>query len=128
MADHGSHMAFLRGLAPADFDRELRQELKDSLQELVAVIERDLPLGGNTLHGCVIDDFQVQKTEPADRECRVRLRFSASARQGVDAAVSLEQIVGTAEAVIDDAGRVRYREVRFAEDPAFVPHDVGGGD
>jgi hypothetical protein len=128
MAGNDNHIAFLKGLAPHDRDRELRQELIDSLQELVAVVERFLPLGGNTLHACVIDDFQVEHVQLEEGAGRVRVHFSASARQGVGGAASLEQITGRADAVIDGRGRVTYHDVHYAEEPAFVAHDVGGGD
>jgi hypothetical protein len=128
MAGNDNHITFLKGLAPPQRDRELRQELTDSLQELVAAVEPCLPQGGNTLHSCVIDDFEVRQVELGERDGRVCLRFSGSARQGVGGAASLERITGVAEAVIDDRGRVSYRDVRFAEEPTFVAHDVGGGD
>jgi hypothetical protein len=128
MTGHESHIGYLKGLTPPERDRELKQALTDSLQELVASVERALPLAGNTLHSCVIDDFQLQAPALDERECRVPLRFSASTRQGSAGSTRLEQIAGQAQAVIDDQGRVTFQDVRFTEDQAFVPHDVGGGD
>lgn len=128
MIDHASHIDFLENLSPADFNRELKQELTDSLQELVACIEQSLPQAGNTLHACVIDDFQVQDINLSDRDCRVQIRFNASTRQGIGASKHLEGIVGRAEAVIDDDSRVKFRAVTFAEEQTFVAHDLGGGD
>src|SRR5882724_10327755 len=128
MIDHASHIDFLENLSPAEFNRELKQELTDSLQELVACIEQSLPQGGNTLRACVIDDFQVQDVNLGERACRVQIRFNASARQGIGASKHLEGIVGRAEAVIDDASRVTYQAVGIAEEQTFVAHDLGGGD
>lgn len=128
MTGRESHTQFLAGLPAAQRDAQLRQELTDSLQELVACIERSLPLGGNTLHSCMIDEFEMQKSELRGDDCRVLVRFKASARQGVGGAAALERITGCAEAVISDRGSVSYRDVRFAEDPAVVAPDIGGGD
>jgi hypothetical protein len=122
------HIDFLKNLPVQEFDHELQQELTDSLQELVACVEPALPHDGDTLHGCVIDDFQVQRIRLGDRDCRVKLRFLASARQGMGAVKELERITGRGEAVIDDDGRVRYQDVAFAAEPAFLAHDLGGGD
>jgi hypothetical protein len=128
MIEHANHIEFLESLSPADFNRELKQELTDSLQELVACIDQSLPQGDNTQHACVIDDFQVQSINLNERDCRVQIRFNASARQGIGAAKQLEGIVGRAEAVIDESSRVKYRAVTFAEEQTFVAHDLGGGD
>jgi hypothetical protein len=128
MIQHASHIEFLAKLSAPELNHELKQELTDSLQELVACIEQSLPLGGNTLHGCVIDDFQAQKIDLGDHNCRVQIRFNASARQGIGSTKNLEGIVGRAEAVIDDSSRVTYRAVAFAEEQTFVAHDLGGGD
>src|SRR6266702_2962637 len=123
MIDHANHIEFLESLSPAEFHRELKQELTDSLQELVACIEHSLPQGGNTMRACVIDDFQVQDINLGERDCRAQIRFNASARQGIGASKHLEGIVGRAEAVIDDSSRVKFRAVAFAEEQTFVAHD-----
>jgi hypothetical protein len=128
MLDHESHMGFLKSLAPQEFKRELTQELTDSLPELVACIEPALPSTGDTLRGCVIDEFQMGDVEVAGRECRVQLCFSASARQGMGSTKKIERIAGQAEAVIDDARHVSFRGVAFNTDRSFVAHDLGGGD
>src|SRR5438105_1863834 len=99
---HASYIDFLRELSRPEFDREIRQQITDSLQELVARIERALPTEANTLHACVIDDFVVQHVELADQECRVHLRFTASGKHGVSANSGLERISGRAETLIDD--------------------------
>ncbi len=128
MTDQQSHMGFLKSLAPQEFKRELTQELTDSLPELVACIEPALPDTGDTLRGCVIDEFQLGEVEVTGAECHVQVRFSASARQGVGATKKIERIAGRAEAVIDDARRVSFRGVTFNTDRSFVAHDLGGGD
>jgi hypothetical protein len=118
----------LKSLSPRELDREVQRLLTDSLQELVAAVEPAVPREYDALQACVIDDFDVQQIECTDRECRVQLRFRASARHGVGADKELERITGRAEAVIDEVGWVRYRDVAFAEELAFVGHDLGGGD
>jgi hypothetical protein len=128
MKGRDSHIGFLRTLTPEDRDREVKQELTDSLQELVAQLERQLPLDGNTLRSCVIDDFQVQETELRDRECRVRLRFSASAKPDARSSGELSRMGGQAEAIIDDSDRVAYRVISCTRERSFVPPDIGGGD
>jgi len=128
MIQHESHIAFLKSLAPAALNRELKQELTDSLQELVACIEQSLPQAGNTLHGCVIDDFQVQKIDLDEHACRIPIRFSASARDGTGPSKHMESIAGRAEAVIHEDSRVTFQGVGFAEDQTFIAHDLGGGD
>jgi hypothetical protein len=128
MIGQDDYIEYLRDLSPPDLEREVHQEVADALQELVACIERALPLGGNTLHSCVVDDFQLHQPVVGDRECRARLRFDASARQGVGGAARLERLAGHAEAAIDRRGRVSFRGVTFTEEPAFVAHDIGGGD
>ncbi len=128
MTGQENHIEFLRELPPPALEGTVKQELTDGLQELVACLERCLPLGGNTLHSCVIDDFQLHAPVLTERECRIPLRFNASARQGVGGAAQLERIAGRAEAVIDEEGRVSYQRVTFGEEPAFLPHDLGGGD
>jgi len=128
MTGHDSHIGFLKDLAPAERERELTREVTDALQELVACVERSLPLEENTLRGCVIDDFQLHQPKLGEHDCRVPLRFSASARQGVGNAKRLERIQGNALAIIDESGRVSYRDVTFGEERAFVAHDLGGGD
>jgi hypothetical protein len=125
---HASYIDFLRDLSRPEFDREIRQQITDSLQELVACVERALPLESNTLHACVIDDFVIQNVNLVDHECHVQFRFTASARHGVSGGKSLERISGRAETVIDDDRQVTYRGIVFAEEPAFVGHDLGGGD
>ena len=74
MTGHDDYIEFLRPLSPAELEREVRAHLADALQELVACIERALPLGGNTLHGCVVDEFQLQRPVVGERECRAALR------------------------------------------------------
>ena len=128
MTEQKSHMGYLKGLAPQEFKRELTQELTDSLPELVACIEPALPSTGDTLRGCVIDEFQMGDVDVAGRECHVQLRFSASARQGMGSTKKIERISGRAEAVIDDARRVSFRGVAFNTDRSFLAHDLGGGD
>ena len=123
-----NHIHFLKNLPPRDFRREVHQALTDSLQELVACVEPSLPRDGNALHACVIDHFQIQRIKLGERDCRVRLRFLASARQGVGAGKRLEHITGRGEAVIDDDGRVCYHDVVQAGEPAFIAHDLGGSD
>jgi hypothetical protein len=123
-----NHIDFLKKLPPREFQREVHQDLTDSLQELVACVEPALPRGDNTLHGCVIDELLVNGIKLGDRDCRIELRFLASARHGIGSVKELEHITGRGEAVIDDRGRVHYRDVAFAEDPAFIAHDLGGGD
>jgi hypothetical protein len=123
-----SHIRFLKRLPPRELDREVRQELTDSLQELVACVEPALPREDGTPRACVIDDFQVQEVDLGERDCRVQLRFLASARHGMGAVKELKSIAGRGEAVIADDGRVRYRYVAFAGEPTFVGHDLGGGD
>jgi hypothetical protein len=125
---HASYLEFLRGLSRPEFDREIRQQITDSLQDLVACVERALPLESNTLHACVIDDFVVQNIDIDDEACRVQFRFTGSARHGVSAGKSLERISGRAETLIDGDRHVTYRGVVFAEEPTFVGHDLGGGD
>src|SRR6516225_3438948 len=83
MIGHASHVEYLKTLTPAELEQELNQAITDSLQELVACVQKALPQGGNTLHACVIDDFQIIETELRDHECLVRFRFTASARQGI---------------------------------------------
>jgi hypothetical protein len=128
MIQHANHIAFLKSLAPPALNRELKQELTDSLQELVACIEQSLPQQGNTLHGCVIDDFQVQKIDLAEHSCRIPIRFSASARDGTGPSKQMESIAGRAEAVIHEDSHVTFQGVGFAEDQTFIAHDLGGGD
>jgi hypothetical protein len=128
MMDHKSHIGFLTSLPPQEFNRELTQELTDSLPELVACIEPTLPSTGDTLRGCVIDEFQMGDVALAGGECHVHLRFSASARQGIGSTKKIERIAGRAEAVIDDARRVSFRGVAFNTERSFVAHDLGGGD
>jgi len=128
MIGQASHIQFLRNLTTAQREREIKQHLGDTLQELVACVERSLPLGENTLRACVIDDFQIHAPTLSEHECRIPVRFSGSARQGVGNAKRLERLVGHAEALIDDSGNVTYRDVRFGEERAFVAHDLGGGD
>ena len=123
-----NHIQFLKELPPAEFDREVRQEITDSLQDLVARVERALPLEGDTLHACVIDDFHVHSAELKEQECQVRFSFVASARHGVPGSGHRERIAGRADTAIDTAGHVDYRGVVFGEEPAFVSHDLGGGD
>jgi hypothetical protein len=122
------HMHFLKNLPPRDFDREVRQALTDSLQELVACVQPALPRDDNTLRGCVIDDFEVKRIKLGERDCRVQLRFRASSRRGIGGVKELEQITGHGEAVIEDDGKVHYQDVAFAGEPAYLPHDLGGGD
>jgi hypothetical protein len=128
MIGHASHVEYLKTLTPAELEQELNQAITDSLQELVACVQKALPQGGNTLHACVIDDFQIIETELRDHECLVRFRFTASARQGISGSKSLEQISGRAETIIGDQGHVAYQGVVFAEEPAYLAHDIGGGD
>jgi hypothetical protein len=128
MIGHDSHIGYLTDLPQLQRDAELTQEVTDSLQDLVACIERLLPSAGNTLHSCVIDDFQIVFSELRAQDCRVVLRFSASVRQGMGSAARLDSLTGRAEAVIDERGRVTYCDVRFADEPAYVAHDLGGGD
>src|SRR4051812_3135175 len=89
-----NHIRFLKDLPPREFDRELHRALTDSLQELVSCVEPALPRDGNTLHGCVIDDFQVQRIKLGESDCRVQLRFLASARNGVGSVKEMERITG----------------------------------
>jgi hypothetical protein len=124
----GNHVHFLKNLPPQELDRELRQTLTDSLQELIACVEPALRHDGNTLHACVIDDFQVRRIKLGERDCRVQLRFRASARHGMGPVKEMERITGRGEAVIDADGQVHYRGVAFAGEPAYVAHDLGGGD
>jgi hypothetical protein len=123
-----THISLLTDLPPAQRDAELRRVLGDFLQELVACIERSLPLDGNTLHSCVVDDFDIQESKLRRHDCRVTVHFSGSARQGVGSTARLERLTGCAEAVIDEQGGVTYRVVRFTEEPAVVAPDIGGGD
>jgi hypothetical protein len=127
MADHKSHIALLKSLPREEFERQLKTDLTDSLQELVAAVERAALARGHRLGNCVIDDFQVTHAEMGAQDCRVVLRYSASARRG-PGHVENDRISGSAEAVIDDEGRVTYKGITCAEEQAFVPHDVGGGD
>jgi hypothetical protein len=124
----GNHLQFLKNLPPQDFDREVQQALTDSLQELVACVEPALRRDGNTLHACVIDDFQVKRIKLGERDCRLQLRFRASARRGIGALKEMERITGRGEAVIDDDGQVHYQHVAFAGEPTYVAHDLGGSD
>jgi hypothetical protein len=124
----GNHVHFLKTLPPQDFDRAVEQALTDSLQELLACVEPTLRRDADTLHACVIDDFQVGRVKLGDGDCRVDLRFRASARHGIGAMKEMERITGRGEAIIDADGHVRYEDVAFAEDPAYVSHDLGGGD
>jgi hypothetical protein len=128
MLQHDNHIAYLKSLAPAALNSALKQELTDSLQELVACIEQSLPQPGNTLHGCVIDDFQVQRIDIDEHACRVPIRFSASARDGTGPSKHLECIAGRAEAVIHEDSHITFQGVGFAEDQIFIAPDVGGGD
>jgi hypothetical protein len=123
-----NHIDFLKNLPPRELDYEVRQSVTDSLQELVACVEPALPRAGDTLHGCVIDEFQIQRVKLGEYDCRVQLRFLASARQGIGGVKEMERITGRGEAVIEDDGSVRYQDVAFAEEPAYVAHDLGGGD
>ena len=128
MIGHASHVDHLRELTRDQLDRELRQELTDSLQELVACVEQSLPPKGNTLRSCVIDDFEIDRVELGTQECRVNLRFNASVRLGGKALGDLEHMTGRAIAAIGADGRLAYHRVCFTEDTAYFPHDVGGGD
>jgi hypothetical protein len=123
-----NHIDFLKNLPPPEFDREVQRAVTNSLQELVACLEPTLPHAGDTLHACVIDDFQVQRVRLGERDCRVQIRFLGSARQGVGVLKEMERIAGRGEAVIEDDGHVRFQDVAFAKEPAFVSHDLGGGD
>jgi hypothetical protein len=125
---HESHIGSLKELSARALHRELRREITDSLQDLVACVEPALPLEGNTLHACVIDDFQIQHIELDGRECRVHLSFTASARHGISADKKLERISGRADSVLDDRGCLTYCGAVFSEEPAFVGHDLGGSD
>jgi hypothetical protein len=128
MTGHDTPIHLLTNLPPAQRDAELRRVLGDSLQELVACIERSLPLGGNTLHSCVVDDFDIQGSELHQHDCRVTVQFNGSARQGVGSAARLERLTGCAEAVLDEQGAVTYSDVRFTKEAAVVAPDIGGGD
>ncbi len=123
-----NHIHFLKALPPRDLDRAIHQALTDSLQELVACVEPGVPRDGTTLQACVIDDFQVHGVRLGERDCRVKLRFVASARHGIGAGKELERITGRGEAVIDDGGRVWYQHVACAGEPSYVAHDLGGSD
>ena len=123
-----NHIGLLRNLPREDFNGEVNQALTDSLQELVACVEPALPRNGNTLHACVIDDVQINRITLGDRDCRVQLHFFASARRGIGNVKELECIAGRGVAVIDSTGRVCYQQVAFSEEPAFIAHDLGGGD
>jgi len=127
MIGHASYLESLHELSHADLEREVREKLTDALQGLVAALEPALPVAEEAPHSCVIDDFQMVDLQRSPSECRVLVRFTASARLYAEQRGDQERITGTAEATLDDDGRVTFGGVRCASERAFVPHDVGGG-
>ncbi len=122
------HIAYLKGLPREECERQVRRELSDSLQELVAAIEHAAAARGHTFRSCVVDDFQIVRTDFGEHVCLVVLRYSGEARRNDPGHKDRERISGNAEAAIDDAGKVTYKGVTFSEEQTFVGPDVGVGD
>ncbi len=128
MIAHESHAAILSHLARPERERELRREIADSLQGLVAAIDRLTRTADDRYSSCVVDDFQIGTSERQGEKWVVPLRFTASARRGGSRAGGVERIAGKAVAVIDDTECVDFRDVALVTEPADVAPDVGGGD
>jgi hypothetical protein len=121
-------IASLQALARTELDRELRRRLTDSLQELVAAVEHAAAERGQVLNTCAIDDFDISLINWRTSEARIVIRYQATARDATRGKAGLEHIAGSAEAVLDQAGKITYRGITFEEEPAFVAPDVGAGD
>jgi hypothetical protein len=117
----------LKGLPQAKLYRQLQRLLSDSLQALVAELEHAAAVRGLRYRSCVVDEIRIGRVEMHEQECRVLVRFNASAQQ-TGTQRRLTRLAGVADASIDDAGTVTYSNVVFTEEQAFEAHDVGGGD
>jgi hypothetical protein len=108
---------------PADYVRYLKSLLDDERDEAIAVridgtLYRILDSGavsGQTAmtnaHGWGISGSEIKSVDFTDRECVVRLYFSARGQHDREKPFNGDRVVGTAEAVIDSSGGVEYREV-----------------
>ena len=121
-------IASLRHLSQEQREAELRQVLTDALQELVVALEQAAAARGHTFRSCVVNDFQIARIDLAEHVCLVILRYSGTARRNDPGHNDREEISGSAEALLDDTGKVTYKGVTFAEDQTFVGPDVGVGD
>lgn len=128
MICHESHIDVLRRLAPEELDRELRHEITDALQELVAGIDHAALDRGKSFRSCVIEDFKISQSKCEDDRCIVLLYYTASAQRHGAGSGGNEMIHGSAILSIDSAGQVTCKGVTFNEEPQTVAPDVGVGD
>ena len=126
MIRHADYIASLKRLPRAELDRTVERAVCDTLAQLGVAITRAAAARGHALHNCVVDDVQLARIDLADGDCRVVLRFSASARRAETGRRDNQRLSGSAEASIDDAGRVNYLGITLSEERGFVPHDEGG--
>lgn len=126
MQTHASHIAYLRRLPPAERDRALERTFCDTIEQLSVAIKSFTAARGHVMRNCVVDDLQLARTEFGEKECRVLLRFSASAHYGATGRRDNERLSGNAEASVDDTGAVNYLGITLTEERGFIPHDEGG--
>jgi len=126
MMRHAGYIASLKQLPRTELDRTVERALCDTLAQLGVAITSAAAARGHVLHNGVVDDLQLARIDLGDTECRVVLRFRASARRGETGRRDNQRLAGSAEASIDDAGRVSYLGITLSEERGFVPHDEGG--
>ncbi len=126
MLTHASHLAYLKSLPPAELDRALERTLCDTIEQLGVAINSFTAARGHGMRNCVVDDLQLTRAELSEKDCRVVVRFSASAHYGATGRKDNERLSGSADASIDDTGAVSYLRITLAEERSFIPHDEGG--
>ncbi|HEY7309221.1 MAG TPA: hypothetical protein VH643_07700 [Gemmataceae bacterium] len=125
----GSYIEYLRELSKADLWTEIDSRVADTHHEIADSEVFNSTVAETNATGFAIGEYEVQDIDVGRDECVAKITFRSSGDQLEDRMHCGNVIIGEAEAVFDQEGRMEYRiiiaEVDHGDD-GFPPSGTSG--
>jgi hypothetical protein len=106
-----NYIHYLKGLTEAGRETAIDEKIAETNHEILDSEAFASAIAETNATGWGVDEYEIEEINLGDKECIVRLSYSASGDQEEDKMYSGDKATGTAEAVIDSQGAVEYREI-----------------
>jgi hypothetical protein len=112
------YVEYLRGLSDADRDTEIDLRIADSCQDILESEAFNSEAAITNAVNYSIDEYEVQDVDfdEDEKECNVKLTFTASGEQLEERMFCGDRITGECEVAFDAEGRIEYRDVQAEVD------------
>ncbi len=105
------YVRYLKGLMDDEQEEAITKRIDGTLYKILDSEAVTSQTAMTNAYGWGISGSEIQSVDFTDRECVIRLHFTARGEHDKKKLFVGDRVVGTVEAVIDSSGGVDYREV-----------------